>query len=170
MDIVNAASIWAKAEINSAKLFMLFGLVYLLLAIAFWQFGNTAFSKTLIIPTLVAGALLLSAGIGFYQSNKSKLASFAPDYKANPSVFVKSEIERTEKTIKTYEQVALKVFPAIIFVAALLSFFIAKPLIKAICFAIIAFLLVLVILDSQALKRMKTYHQKLELAEKDLSN
>lgn len=170
MDILNAANIWTKAEISSSKYFMLFGLVYLVAAIAFWQMGNTSLTKALIIPSLIAGGLLLSAGIGFYQSNKARLTSIEEDYKSNPSTLIKSEIERTEKTIKSYENVALKVFPAIIIGAALLSFFMSKPLVKAICFAIIAFLLVLVILDSQALKRMKTYHHNLVAAEKDLSN
>jgi len=153
-----------KAEIVSSIFFMLFGVVYLLAALGFWQWGNSPLTKALVIPILIAGGLLLSAGVSFYLSNKSRLTSFETSYKATPSALIQAEIERTAQTMKTYENIALKVFPAIIVIAALLSIFISTPIIRAICIAIIAFLSVLVILDSQALKRIKTYHQQLELS------
>jgi len=166
MEIVKAANEWAKAEIGSSFFFMLFGVAYLLVALGFWQWGSSALAKALVLPILIAGGLLLAAGIGFFVSNKSKLASFETSYKTNPSELIASEIERTGKTIKTYENVALKVFPAIIIIAALISFFISNLTVRAICIAVIAFLSVLVILDSQALKRMKPYHQQLLSVEK----
>ncbi len=170
MEILKAASDWAKSEIVSSIFFMLFGIAYLLAAFGFWQWGNSPLTKALVIPILIAGGLLLSAGISFYISNKSRLTSFETSYKTNPSALIESEIERTTQTIRTYENVALKVFPAVIVVAALLSIFISNPIIRAICIAMIAFLSVLVILDSQALKRIKIFNQQLELVEQDLKN
>jgi len=168
MDILKAASDWAKAEIVSALFFIFFGVVYLFAAFFFSKRGTTALTDALVIPIMVAGALLLIAGLSFYFSNKSKLTNFEKAYKTNPSAFIESEIERTAQTIKTYENVALKVFPAIIAVAALVSVFISSPIVRAICMAIIAFLIVLVLLDSQALKRIKTYNQQLEVVGQDL--
>ncbi len=170
MDILKAASVWAKAEVVSSIFFMLFGIVYLLATFGLWQWGNTPLTKALIIPMLVAGGLLLAAGISFYISNKSMPKRFETEYNTKPCAIIQSEIARTEKTIKTYKNVALKVFPAIIVIAVLLSIFISKPTVRAISIAIIAFLSVLVLLDSQALKRMKTYHYQLELEEKKLRN
>ena len=170
MEIVKAANDWAKAEIISSLFFIFFGVVYLLTALGFWQWGISSLAKALVIPMLIAGGLLLSAGVSFYLSNKSRLTGFEASYKTNPSALIESEIARTAQTIKTYENIALKVFPAIIVVAGLASFFISSPLIRAICIAIIAFLSVLVILDSQALKRIKTFHQQLELVGQDLKN
>lgn len=170
MDILKAASDWAKAEVVSSAFFMFFGFAYLLAALCFWQMGNTPLTKALIIPTLIVGGLLLIAGIGFYISNKSRLKSFETAYKANPSDWIKSEITRTEQTIKTYENVALKVFPVIVILAALLSVFMSAPIVRAIGIAIIAFLSAIILLDSQALKRMKSYHQQLELAAAELMN
>lgn len=164
MELLNAAIHWAKAEITSSIFFILFGLVYLVAAIACWKFGNTPLFKALIIPMLIAGGLLLGAGVSFYLGNKSKLSSFEIDYITNPSAFIKSEITSTAQTIKTYENVALKVFPLIILTATFIVIFISIPLVRAICIAIIAFLSVLVLLDSQALKRIKTYHQQLKLS------
>jgi len=163
MEIIKAVTEWAKAEIVSSIFFMLFGLGYILGSIGLWKFGNTQLMKALIIPLFIAGGLLFSAGMSFYFSNKSKLSNFEKEYKENPSAMIHSEITRTEGLISTYEKVALKFFPAIILLALIVLFLIPKPMVKAICIAIIAFLLVLVLLDSQALKRVKTYHNQLEL-------
>jgi len=165
MEIIKAATEWTKAEIISSVFFMLFGLAYMLGSVGFWKIGNSPFTKALVIPFLIVGALLLSAGIGFYLSNKTRLANFENEYNENPSEWINSEIDRTESTIKTYENVALKVFPAIIVLSALLAFFIANPTVKAISIAVIAFFVVLVVLDSQALKRIKVYHNELKLAQ-----
>ncbi len=170
MDILNAATNWAKAEIVSSFFFMFFGIVYLLATISFWKWGNTPLMKALVIPMLIAGGLLLGAGISFYLSNKARLTTFETAYKTNPSTLIKSEIERTGQTIKTYENVALKVFPAIILVAILVCIFISNPVVRAISIAIIAFLSVLILLDSQALKRTQTYHQHLVSVERDFKN
>lgn len=164
MEIVTAATRWAKGEITASKYFMLFGIGYIIMAIAFWQLGHTPLIGALFIPMLVAGGLLLSAGLGFYFSNKTKLLNFETDYKADPAHMINAELATTSKTIKTYENIALKVFPAIIVVAAVVVFLVSSPMIRAIGIGLIAFLSVLVLLDSQALKRMKDYHQQLELA------
>jgi len=149
---------------------MLFGFCYLLASVGFWKFGNTPLTKALTIPIMVAGGLLLGAGISFYLSNKSKLRTFETEYNLNPSSLISSELERTEKTMNTYKNVALKVFPAIVLVAALVVVFTANPIVRAISIGVIAFLSVLILLDSQALKRMKTYHQKLKLVESQARN
>lgn len=164
MEIVKAATEWAKAEIVSSTIFMLFGLAYILGSIGFWKFGNTPLTKALFIPLLIAGVLLLGAGISFYLTNKSALANFETEYNDNPTAMINSEIDRTKSTIKTYENVALKVFPAIILLAILVFCFISHPIVRAISIAVIAFLIVLVLIDSQALKRMKVYHNQLESA------
>lgn len=168
MDLIKAANEWAKAEIVSSMFFMFFGLSYILISIACWKVGNTPLTEALYIPLLIAGGLLLSAGISFYFSNKSKLNNFETEYRANAAALIKAEKSKTESTIKTYQNVALKVFPAIVILAILISLLISNPTVKAICIAIVAFLSVLVILDSQALKRIKTYYQKLQLADESL--
>lgn len=170
MEILNEATRWAKAEIVSATYFMMFGIVYLFAAIGFWQLGSSSLTKALIIPILVAGGLLLGAGVSFYRSNQNKLKSFETEFTTNPSAIIKSEMARTTSTMKTYENVALKVFPLVILVAALLAVFMSNPTFKAICIGIIAFLAVLVLLDSQALKRIKSYHYQLELADEKFRN
>ncbi len=168
MEIIKGATEWAKAEMVSAILFMAFGLIYILVSVGAWKLGSTALTKSLIIPILVAGVLLLSAGIGFYTSNKKLLNNFEKEYNTDAAQLISKEIERTGSTIKTYENVALKVFPAIILVAVIVLFFVSNTTVRAIAIALIAFFSVLVLLDSQALKRMKTYHQQLKVEQIEL--
>ena len=170
MEVIKAASEWAKAEMVSAIIFMLVGTSYMATSLGLWQWANSTLAKALIVPLLVAGALLLGAGISFYLSNKTKLSTFETVYKANPSEWLSSEMARTEKTINTYQNVALKVFPGVILLAVLVFIFVPIPLVRAISIALIAFLAALVLLDSQALKRMNTYHDHLVLEEGRLKN
>jgi len=170
MDIVKTAIEWAKAEIVSAQIFIFFGVLFLLGSVVFWQLGETEFTQAFIYPMLVTGALLLAAGLGFYFGNKTRLANFESDYNANPATFIESEIARTEKTIASYENVAFKVFPAIIVVAVLLIIFMDSPVWRATNSTIIAFFAVLILLDSKAHTRIKAYHQQLVIVKKDLKN
>lgn len=162
MQIVQAANQWAKAEMKSAICFMSFGVIYLIAAVCCFQLGDTPLTNALIVPMLVAGGLLVGAGISFYVSNKAKLNNFESAYKTNPSELITSELERTAQTMKTYENVALKVFPLVAVVSGLIAVFVSTPTVRAICIAVVAFLSVLILLDSQALKRIKVYHQHLE--------
>ncbi|MEL6721027.1 MAG: hypothetical protein AAFO82_00415 [Bacteroidota bacterium] len=170
MNIVKAASDWAKAEIFSAQIFIFCGVLFLLGSTAFWQLGKTVLTNALIFPVLVAGVLLLAAGLGFYFSNKTRLSNFESDFKANPATFIESEIERTEKTIDSYENVAFKVFPAIIVLAVLLLIFIDRPIWRAINIVIIGFFVVTILLDSKAHSSIKVYREQLKVVEKDLNN
>ena len=127
MEILKAANDWGKAEIFSAQIFMLFGILFIMTSIGFWQLGKTEVAKAFFYPMLIGGIFLLMMGVGFFFSNKSKLANFETDYKTDASTFVKSEIVRTEKTMGSYENIAFKVFPGIIVIAALLIVFLSSP-------------------------------------------
>lgn len=85
MEILKAANDWAKAEVVSSMFFMLFGIVYLLGALVLWKWGSSALTKALVIPILIAGGLLLSAGVSFYLSNKGRLtpSAFREKYGVN---------------------------------------------------------------------------------------
>jgi len=170
MEILKTATDWGKAEVFSTLFFILFAIVFLLPAIGFWQLGKTDVAKAFIYPTLVAGSLLLLMGCGLFFSSKARLANFETEYKQAPAAFIQSEIDRTEKTIKSYQNVALKVFPAIIAVAALLLIFIDKPIWRAISITVIAWMLVVIWVDSNAKARIEAYHQQLVVEQADLQN
>lgn len=162
MEILKTALEWAKDELFSAWIFILFGILFVVAAAGFWQLGKTDLSKAFIFPMLISGSLLLVAGLGFYSSNKSRLTSFEVDYKKDAVAFVQAEIERVEKTMGEYETIAFNVFPIVMAVAALLIVFIDAPMWRAISITILALLLFIVLIDSNAHARLKTYHKQLK--------
>ncbi|MGP6086327.1 hypothetical protein [Antarctobacter jejuensis] len=72
MDILKTATDWAKAEVFSSSFFILFGAAFLVASFGFWHMGKTDMAKAYVIPTLVAGGLLLILGGGLvYGSQKA---------------------------------------------------------------------------------------------------
>ena len=170
MDILKAATDWARAEAFSSAFFILFGIVFLLASIGFWQLGKTAVSKAYVIPTLIAGSLLLVIGLGLFFNNKSRITSFPIAYNKDASAFVETEIVRAEKTLNEYKTIVFRIIPLIIAVSALLIIFIDKPVWRASNITIIAMMVVLLLVDSNADARIEAYKKQLVLAEKNLKN
>ncbi len=170
MDILKAATDWAKAELFSTPFFILFGVLFILASVGFWQLGKTDMAKAYIIPTLVAGALLMIIGLGLFFTNKSRITQFETAYKSDPSAFVKSELVRAEATLKEYRNIVFKAIPIIIIVCALVILFIDKPIWRASMITIIAMLVVILLIDGTAHARIDAYNQELLSAEKDLKN
>ncbi len=170
MEILKTAIDWAKAEVFSSTFFILFGAMFLLATIGFWQLGKTEIAKAFVFPTLVAGTLLLAIGLGIFFTNKSRLTSFTVDYNSDASAFVESEIARTEKTMQEYQTIVFKIIPLIIVVAALLFIFIDKPIWRAISTTTIALMVVIILVDSNANARIEAYNEQLVLVEKDIKN
>ena len=166
MEILKLATEWAKAEVFSARFFIFFAILFLTASIGFWQLGKTEMAKAYIMPTLVAGLLILAVGVGIFFANKSRVTSFAEAYNANPTEFVKSEIIRTEKSMTEYRTIVFKIIPFIIVAAALLIIFVDKPLWRAISITTIAMMVVILFVDSNANSRIETYHKQLELLDK----
>ena len=168
MEILKTATEWAKDEVFSSQFFIFFGVMFLLATIGFWQLGKTETAKAYIFPTLVAGILLLTIGVGLFFNNKSRIASFKTAYESDIPSFVESEIIRTEKTMKEYQTIVFKIIPLIIVVAALLFIFIDKPIWRAITSTTMAMMVVILLVDNNANTRIEDYNKKLVLVEKDL--
>ena len=170
MDILKTSIEWAKDEVFSSLFFILFGVMFVLATVGFWQLGKTDLAKAFIFPTLVAGVLLLTLGLGLFFLNKPRVASFTTAYKNDASAFVKSEKIRTQKSIAEYQTAVFKVIPLIIAVAALLVVFIAQPIWRAISITTLALMVVVLLVDTQANARLEIYHQKLAFAAQHLKN
>ena len=166
MEILNAATEWAKAEVFSSRFFILLGVMFVSAGLGFWQLGKTEMARAYIYPTLVAGVLLLTVGIGIYYANKSRVTSFVTAHNTSPTEFVESEKIRTAKSIGEFRTIVFKVIPLIIVVAALLIVFIDRPIWRAISITTIAMMVCILIVDSNADARIKAYKGQLELVEK----
>lgn len=170
MDILKLSTDWAKAEVFSTRFFILFAILFLVASIGFWQLGKTEIARAYIIPTLVAGVLLMTIGLGLFYTNKSRVTAFEIAYNNDASSFVESEIARTESTLKEYKTVVFKAIPIIIAVAALLIIFVSTPTWRAISITTIAMMIVILLIDGTAHARIEAYGKQLELFDKDSSD
>lgn len=161
MNILKAATDWAKAELVSTPFFVLAGLLFSAASIGFWQVGTTEMAKAYIIPTLVAGVLLIIIGLGLFFTNKSRLAQFKIAYHDNATAFVESELQRADATLKEYKNVVFTGIPIIIAVCALLVFFVNTPIWRAGTITTIAMLTVILLIDGLAHARIASYNQQL---------
>ncbi|WP_405352228.1 hypothetical protein [Nonlabens sp. Asnod3-H03] len=161
MDILKLATEWAKSEVFSTRFFILFGLLFIIASIGFWQLGKTDLARSYIIPTLVAGIMLLTIGIGLFYTNKSRITQFEKAYNENATAFIQSELDRTEKTLKEYDTIVFKAIPLIIIAAALILLFINSTMWRSISITTIAMLIVILLIDGTAHSRIENYHQQL---------
>ncbi|WP_027065665.1 hypothetical protein [Maribacter sp. Hel_I_7] len=168
MDILKAATDWAKAELVSTPFFMLFGLVFLLASLGFWQLGKTDMARAYIIPTLIAGSLLMIIGMGLFFTNKSRISQFEKAYETDAPAFVASELERAEDTLKEYDTVVFKAIPIIIVVCALVLLFVSTPIWRASMITTIAMLVAILLVDGTAHARIDNYNKELQLAAKEM--
>ncbi|MEP3211276.1 MAG: hypothetical protein ABJN95_18970 [Maribacter sp.] len=164
MDILKAATDWAKAELFSTPFFILFGVVFMAASLGFWQLGKTDMARAYIIPTLVAGALLLTIGLGLFFTNKARITAFETAFQADAAAFVTSEIARAESTLKEYKTIVFKAIPIIIIAAALLILFSNTPTWRAIGITTIAMMVVILLIDGTAHARIEAYKKLLDAA------
>jgi len=163
MDVLDLATEWAKAEVFSTRFFILFATLFLVASIGFWQLGKTDIARAYIIPTLVAGALLMTIGLGLFYTNKARVAQFKTAYESDASAFVASELVRNEKALNEYRTIVFKAIPIIIMIASLLIIFVNKPVWRASAITVIAMMVVILLVDGTAHDRINDYNQKLEL-------
>ena len=164
MEILKTSLEWAKAEVFSTLFFILFGVLFVIASIAFWQLGKTETARAFIFPILIAGILLLTIGFGLFFTNKSRAANFTGLYQTDATAFVQSEIDRTERTLKEYQTVVFKIIPLLIAGAALLIIFINTPTWRAISITTIAFMAVILLIDTNAHGRIEVYSKQLKVA------
>ncbi|WP_152286612.1 hypothetical protein [Flavicella marina] len=162
MELLKLATEWAKSEVFSTRFFILFAILFLIASSGFWQLGKTDLAKAYVLPTLVAGLLLMTIGLGLFYTNKSRITQFKKAHQTNENSFYKSEIERTESTLKEYA-VVFKVIPILICLAAITLLFTGAPIWRAICITTIAMLTIILLVDGTAYARIETYHKELKV-------
>lgn len=165
MELLKIATDWAKAEVFSTRFFIVFAIMFLAASAGFWQLGKTDLARAYIVPLLVAGVLLLTIGLGLFFTNKSRINQFEAAYHSDASAFIASEIARAESTLREYK-VVFKVIPLIIVGAALLIFFLNSPTWRAVGITTIAMMIVILWVDGTAHARIESYHEQLQLIDK----
>ena len=169
MEILKTANDWAKAEIFASAFFVLFGLMFIAASIGFWQLGKTEIAKAYIIPTAIAGALLMFVGVGLMISNNIRLGEFPVAYEENISAFVDAEIARADRTFNAFENIVFKVLPTIMLICGVLLIFMTGPVWRAACTSTLIMFAIIMMIDTTASARLKDYKQKLVIASVDLT-
>ena len=159
--MIKASIDWVKSELFSTPFFVLFGVLFIVASIGFWQLGKTEMARAYIIPTLVAGVLLTVIGLGLFFTNKSRLAKFPVAYDKDASAFVESELARAEATLKEYKTIVFTAIPVIIAICAIGIMFLRTPTWRASLITAIAMLVVILLIDGTASARVDVYNQKL---------
>jgi ABC-2 type transport system permease protein len=162
MELLKLATEWARSEVFSTRYFIFFAIGFLIASIGFWQLGKTELAKAYIIPTFVAGILLLIIGSGLNYTNIQRVKQFEKEFKTDASAFYQTEIVRSEDTLKEYS-IVLKVIPILIIIAALLILFVNTPTWRAISITSIAMLVIILLVDGTAHSRIENYHKELKL-------
>ena len=108
MDILKAATDWAKDELVSTPFFILAGTLFLIISFGLWQVGKTDLARAYVIPMLVAGSLLTIIGLGLFFTNKARIDQFKIDHSENPISFMEAELARTNATLLEYKNPLLE--------------------------------------------------------------
>lgn len=166
MEILNTATDWAKDESFSSTFFLIFGLIFLLASLGFYQLGETKIANAFIIPTLVAGVLLVILGGGLVYANQVRIGEFPIAFQADAMAFVTSEFDRIEKIGQGYERIIYLFIPLIIIACAALLIFVDGPIWRASLITTIAFMIIIAIVDSNAAARGDIYLDALAEAKK----
>ena len=162
MELLKLSVEWAKAEVYSTRFFILFALFFVIVSIGFWQLGKTDLAKAYIIPTLIAGILLMIIGVGLVYTNTKRISEFETAYHQDGTAFIASEFDRIEATLKEYNAVVFKAIPILMILASLVLVFVDKPLWCAISITTIAMLIVILLIDGTAHARIQVYKAQLE--------
>ncbi len=170
MDILKASTDWAKAEMFSTTFFIIAGVLFVAAGIGFWQLGKTDLAKAYILPTLVAGVLLLTIGLGLFFTNKARVTQFEKAYNSDAPAFVESELARAESTLKEYKNVVFTAIPLIIAACALVLVFVNTPVWRASMITSIAMLIVILLIDGTAYARIDNYNKQLIAVENHEEN
>jgi hypothetical protein len=160
-DIIKLSTDWAKAEVFSAKIVLLFSAITIFTAIGFWYLGRTAMAKAFVWPLLAAGFFLIAVGAGLFFANKPRIERFEKQYSRNPEAFVQQETQRTAESQKQLTLV-FRILPAIIIIAALIILWLPGSQIwKAIGITVIVTAAFLMFVDSNTDSRNTVYHSRL---------
>lgn len=161
MDILKASTDWAKAELYSTPFFILFGVIFLFACLGFWQLGKTELAKAYVVPTLIAGVLLIIIGIGLFYTNKARITQFQSDLQDNQHLFVKTELERVNNTLNEYDVIVFTIIPIIIVICSVGLVFINQPSWRASLITSIAMLIIILLIDGTAQSRIVIYQEQL---------
>ena len=127
----------------------------------FWQLGKTELAKAYIVPTMIAGVLLIIIGIGLFYTNKVRITQFQSEFQDDQYLFVQTELERVNNTLNEYDLIVFTIIPIMIMICSVGLVFINQPSWRASLIISIAMLIIILLIDGTAQSRIVIYQKKL---------
>lgn len=157
MELIQHTINWCKGEIFEGKMSLLFGVIVVIVSLAYWKFASTPYAKSMFIPLLVVALLCIGAGVYLMSTNQSRIPTYTEAFETNQEQFIQAEKERTEAFIKwyPYTRYMLLVVMLVGIFAMILS---DGALIRAIGIGLMLLSFYGFVLDHFSEERAKTYH------------
>jgi len=158
MELINHTINWCKGEIFEGKMSLLFGIVVLIVSLAYWKFGSTPYAKAMFLPLLVVAAFTLFTGYYLVSANNKRIQEYTQQFNENPTKFVEDEKVRTDAFIKWYPYTRY-IISVIAIIGMALAQFTLSPIWRSIGLSLILLVLYVFFLDHFSEERALEYHQ-----------
>jgi ABC-type transport system involved in cytochrome c biogenesis permease subunit len=159
MGFIDHTLTWCRGEIFEGRMFFLFGLLILVIALAYWRFGATPYAKGVVIPFALVALFSIAVGLTLNFSNQSRIIKYQDEYSENAEQFIYKEKARTEGFIKWYPYTKFGM-AGLTVIGLLLFLFLDSPNWKGIGLGFVLFGFSIVFLDHFSEERANTYHKK----------
>jgi ABC-type transport system involved in cytochrome c biogenesis permease subunit len=160
MEFINHTLTWCRGEIFEGRMYFLFGLVILLIALAFWKWGTSPNARGVIIPFAVVAVFSIAGGLTLNFNNQNRIIKYQKEYTANAEQFIHKEKERTEAFMKWYPY-TLFGMAGLMIIGLVLFLFLDSANGKGIGLGLIFLGFSIIFLDHFSEERANIYHQKI---------
>jgi len=160
MEFINHTLNWCKGEIFEGKMSFLFGIIILLVSLAYWKWGSTPYAKTMVWPLLIVALFAMGAGIYLVTANQKRIVEYQTLFKNNPTEFIENEKQRTEDFI-TWYPITQKIFFGVMVIGLLCMILSHNRVIRAIGIGLMLLAFYVIVLDHFSEERAETYYTKI---------
>ena len=137
------------------------GALLLVLAFLAWRLGSSESARAIIIPLIVAAAIVVGTGATMVVSNRNRVKQFEEQYQESPQKFLESEKARVANFMKIYPQTII-VATVMMVIGICVFAFCAKPWLRASALTLILIALAALAIDYFSKERGLIYQQELE--------
>ena len=167
MNALDYALAWIHGERMEAGAVIALGVAMVLCGGLLWKFAVTPAARSLVIPLLLPGILLIGACIAWEMSNLTRLETFPPAHALDPAAFLDKEIARVKEFSQWY--VYNFRFGAGLIIAGVAVFqFVSKPTLRSIGLTVVVSGVALLFIDYFSEARAALFLQELVALQQDL--
>ena len=161
MELIDYTNKWLTGEIHEGWAMVAGGALLLVLAFLAWRLGSSESARAIIIPLIVAAAIVVGTGATMVVSNRNRVKQFEEQYQESPQKFLASEKARVANFMKIYPQTII-VATVMMVIGICVFAFCAKPWLRASALTLILIALAALAIDYFSKERGLIYQQELE--------